>query len=99
MDSPKDLPHPVHPGVWINEQVVLRHNINPSDLARHLGLSRPALMALLEGRADISAKLAIGFEKAFGLNADWLCEMQKDFELAGARVLQDAIKVKPFSLP
>ena len=56
-----------------------------TELARHFGVSRQAMSTLLNGRAGLTADMAIRFEKAFGLNADTLCRMQTAYELADAR--------------
>ena len=44
------------------------------------------------GQAELTAELAIRFEKAFGLKADTLCKMQTAYELAKARAVEDTIK-------
>jgi addiction module HigA family antidote len=83
----------VHPGVWLREEIVGPHGLSVTDIARHFGVSRQAMSALLNGRAGLTAEMAIRFEKAFGLRADTLCRMQTQHDLALARAGQDAIKV------
>jgi addiction module HigA family antidote len=51
---------------------------------------------LLNGRAGLSADMAIRFEKAFGLKADTLLRMQTAHELAKARSSEARIDVSPF---
>jgi antitoxin HigA-1 len=62
-------------------------------LASHLGVSRQPMSMLLNGRAGLSADMAIRFEKAFGLQTDKLCRMQSAYDLALVRAHQDDIKV------
>ena len=85
----------VHPGLWLREEIVEPHNLGVTELARHFGVSRQAMSTLLNGRAGLTADMAIRFEKAFGLNADTLCRMQTTYELAEARRHQDEIVVAP----
>ena len=83
----------VHPGVWLREEMVDPANLSVTDLARHFNVSRQAMSMLLNGRAGLTADMAIRFEKAFGLQADTLCRMQSAYDLALARAHQDDIKV------
>lgn len=50
--------------------------------ADHLCVSRQAMSKLLNGHQDLSAEMAIRFEKAFGLRADTLTRMQSAHVLA-----------------
>lgn len=83
----------VHPGVWLREEIVDPHGLGVTALARHFGVSRQSMSALLNGHAGLTADMAIRFEKAFGLSADTLCRMQTAHELAGARAHQASIQV------
>jgi len=47
---------------------------------------------LLNGNANLSADMAIRFEKAFGIKADTLLRMQTAYELAQAREHEQDIK-------
>jgi addiction module HigA family antidote len=53
------------------------------------------LSALLNGRAGLSAEMAIRFEKAFGIRADTLLRMQAAYDLSEARDHADEIRVEP----
>ena len=83
----------LHPGLWLRDEMVKPHKVQIAELARHLGVSRQALSGLLNGKADLTADMAIRFEKAFGLSADSLCRMQSAFALAQARADAGDIKV------
>jgi addiction module HigA family antidote len=86
----------VHPGRWLAEEIVAPANIKGgvTRLAAGLGVTRQALSALLNGRADLSANTAIRFEKAFGIRADTLMRMQTAYDLAQARAHEDAMIVE-----
>ncbi len=83
----------VHAGTWLRDEIVAPREISVTDLARHFGVSRQAMSTLLNGRAGLTAEMAIRFEKAFGLKADTLCRMQTNYDLAKARETQDEITV------
>ncbi|MCW1428987.1 HigA family addiction module antitoxin [Novosphingobium sp. JCM 18896] len=84
----------VHPGLWLKSEIVEPHGQNVRQLAQHFGVSRQALSTLLNGRAALSAEMAIRFEKAFGIKADSLMRMQSAYELAQVRAHQDEIAVE-----
>ena len=86
----------VHPGAWLREEIVAMHGLSVTDVARHLGVTRQAMSALLNSRAGLSADMAIRFEKAFGVKADTLLRMQTAHELAEARSREDEIRVERF---
>ncbi|MFC7498270.1 HigA family addiction module antitoxin [Enterovirga sp. GCM10030262] len=87
----------VHPGDWLATEIVAPHGLNVSKLARHFGVTRQAVSALLNGRAGLSADMAIRFEKAFGVRADTLLRMQAVYELALARAHEADIDVAPIA--
>ncbi|HTN15440.1 MAG TPA: HigA family addiction module antitoxin [Sphingomonadaceae bacterium] len=84
----------VHAGVWLRTEIVEPHGLTVSAAAEKLGVSRQAMSSLLNGRAGISAEMAIRFEKAFGLRADSLLRMQAAHDLAEARRHEKDIKVE-----
>lgn len=84
----------VHAGVWLRTEIVEPHGLTVSAAAEKLGVSRQAMSSLLNGRAGISAEMAIRFEKAFGLKADSLLRMQAAHDLAEARRHEKDIKVE-----
>ncbi len=84
----------VHPGVWLMEEMVKPSGAKVTALADHMHVTRQALSTLLNGRAGLSAGMAIRFEKAFGISADTLLRMQAAHDLAEARSHEDEIKVE-----
>lgn len=83
----------VHPGDWLKTEIVEAHGVGISLLAEKFHVSRQALSAVLNGRAALSAEMAIRFDKTFGVKADTLMRMQTAHDLAVARAHQDEIKV------
>ena len=86
--------HIVHPGDWLKTEIVETNRIPINTLAEKFKVSRQALSALLNGRASLSADMAIRFEKAFGVKADTLMRMQVAYEMAIARAHEDELQVE-----
>lgn len=59
-------------------------------------MTRAALSAFLNGRASLSAEMAIRFEKAFGYPMDLLMRMQNYYEIQQARQRASEIMVSGF---
>jgi addiction module HigA family antidote len=65
--------------------------------AKVIGVTRPALSALLNERASLSPEMALRIEKAFGPKMDTLLRMQTSFAIAQARERERDIKVKRYA--
>jgi addiction module HigA family antidote len=70
--------------------------LSVTDAAKVLGVTRPALSALLNQRSDLSPEMALRIEKAFGVRLDTLLRMQTAFDVAAARRGAHRIKVRPY---
>lgn len=75
-----------HPGIWLMREIVEPYGLSVTECAVHLGVSRQNMSALLNGRAALSAMMALRFEKAFGIKADTLMRMQVAYDLAQVRL-------------
>jgi addiction module HigA family antidote len=84
-----------HVGDWLKTEIIEPHGFNVTRAADHLKVSRQQMSALLNGRAGLSADMAICFEKAFGVKADTLMRMQTAYDLAQARKHADELNVEP----
>lgn len=87
----------VHPGAWLRAEIVEPHGISVTDLAERLGVTRQAMSGLLNGRAGLSAEMAIRFEMAFGLSAETLVRMQAAHDLALARANAGVLHIDRFA--
>ena len=70
--------------------------LSVTQAAKILGVTRPALSALLNARAALSPEMALRIEKAFGPKMDTLLRMQTSYEIAETRDRAASIKVKRF---
>jgi addiction module HigA family antidote len=90
------LKNPAHPGGFIKTEIIAALGLSVTDAATALGVTRPALSALLNERAHLSPEMALRIEKAFGVSMDTLMRMQNSFDIAEARKREGEIKVAPF---
>ncbi len=90
------MARPAHPGPFIRMEVIEPLGLSVTRAAEVLGVSRPALSALLNGRAALSSDMALRIEKAFGPRMDTLLRMQTAYEIAAARNREADIKVKRY---
>lgn len=71
-------------------------NINITEAANILGVSRPTFSNFLNEKASLSPEMAIRLQKAFGVNYETLMRMQNAYDIAKAHQLIDTIEVKEF---
>ncbi len=90
------MARPAHPGQFIRMEVISPSGLSITKAAKVLGVTRPALSALLNERAALSPEMALRVEKAFGPKMDTLLRMQAAFEIAEARNKEADIKVKRY---
>lgn len=57
----------VHPGPWLRTELVEPYRLTIVAAAEALGVTRVALSNLLNGKAALSANMALRFEKGFGI--------------------------------
>jgi addiction module HigA family antidote len=87
----------VHPGPWLRAEFVEPYRLTVVATAQALGVTRVAMSNLLNGKAALSADMALRFEKAFGISADVLMRMQAAYDIAQAREHEDALEVTRIS--
>jgi addiction module HigA family antidote len=68
-----EMHNPAHPGMLIADQMGDR---TITDLAKHLRVTRTALSRIINGRAAVSADMALRLQDAFGIRADLWLSMQ-----------------------
>ena len=91
------MKNPAHPGGFIKSEIVEALGLTVTGAAQVLGVTRPALSALLNERAHLSPDMALRIEKAFGVPMDTLMRMQNSHDIAQARKREHEIDVAPFS--
>ena len=88
------LKNPPHVGGFVKHEIVVPLELTVTEAAKALGVTRPALSALLNEHVDLSSEMAVRIEKAFGVSMDTLMRMQNSYDIAKARKGAKAIKVQ-----
>jgi addiction module HigA family antidote len=90
------LANPAHPGELVREDIIGALGLSVTKAAEILGVRRATLSDVTNGKAAVSAEMALRLEKAFGVNMDLLLNMQAGYDAAQARMRSGRIKVKRF---
>jgi len=74
-----------HPGEVLLDEI--KANVfSQSDFAKKIGLKKSQLNEIIRGKRNINAELAILFEKALAIDAEYWMEIQKNYDLDKARI-------------
>lgn len=84
---------PPHPGRQI-KSALEAYELNITEGALHLGVTRNTLSRAINGLAGISPDMALRLNKAFGGGAEVWVRMQASYDLAQAREHEDEIDVQ-----
>jgi addiction module HigA family antidote len=95
MPTPAQTPEPLHPGPYIKDRV-LPAGLSVKAAAELLGVGRPALSNLLNGKAALSSEMALRIEKAFGASQKDLLQMQAKFDENQTRVQEQGLAVRAY---
>ncbi|WP_262028299.1 HigA family addiction module antitoxin [Microvirga sp. Mcv34] len=88
-----------HPGNYLRKMILQDLGLSVTEAAQLLGVHRVGLSRLLNGRASLSAEMAIRLEKAFGADLEALMRMQNGYDIAQARLLEGRITVERYLPP
>ena len=86
--------NPPHPGMMIADQM---GDLSVTALAKHLKVTRATLSRVINGKAAVSAEMALRLQDAFGIKADFWLGMQASRDLWIAQQKRRA-KVRPLPL-
>ena len=90
------MKNPAHPGGFVKSEIVEALGLSVTRAAQVLGITRPALSALLNERASLSPEMALRIEKAFGVSMETLMRMQTSYDIARTREREADIKLTRF---
>ena len=88
------MKNPPHPGDFIRTEIIEAAGLTVTAAAIALGVSRPTLSSLLNGKACLSGDMALRIEKAFGVRMDTLMRMQSSYDIAQTRRREGQISVR-----
>jgi antitoxin HigA-1 len=87
---------PPHPGEVIREELLRPLGLSVTKAAAILGVRRATLSDLANGKAAVSAEMALRLEKAFGVSMDLLLRMQAGYDAAQIRRRAAEINVRRY---
>jgi addiction module HigA family antidote len=88
---------PPHPGSFIREEILDELGLSVARAAEILGVRRATLSDLINGKAALSAEMALRIEKAFGVDMDTLLRMQAWYDSYVMRERAGEIDVQRFN--
>jgi antitoxin HigA-1 len=80
----------------IRDEIVEANALTVGQAAEHLGVARPTLSHLLNGKADLSAEMALRIEQVFGIRMKTLLAMQAAYDEVRVRQQVPKLRLKPF---
>lgn len=92
-----NMKNPPHPGGLVRHQIIEPLGLSVSAAADILGVTRQTLSLLLNERTDLSPKMALRIEKAFGPKMDHLLRMQLAYDVAQIRNRAGEINVTRYT--
>jgi addiction module HigA family antidote len=87
---------PPHPGAFIKDEIFDPLGLSIARAAEVLGVRRATVSDLINGKASLSAEMALRIEKAFGVSMSLLLRMQSWHDEHTIRAQADRIDVKRF---
>lgn len=80
-EKPNRMHNPPHPGEILRDTVLGESGISVSEFARKLGVSRVAISRIANGRAAISADMALRLSASLGGSAEVWLRLQATYDL------------------
>jgi addiction module HigA family antidote len=89
------MKNPVHPGAIVKSSLE-ELGLSVTDAATALGVTRPTISKIVNGRAAISPEMAIRLSKAFGSTPEFWLRLQLNYDLAQVQAKAGSIDVKRY---
>jgi addiction module HigA family antidote len=92
------MKNPPHPG-GIVKDCLDDLGLSVTEAAKVLGVARPTLSRIINGRSAISPEMALRLSLAFGSTPEMWLRLQTAYDLAQARQRFDTSQIQPYSVP
>lgn len=92
--------NPPHPGEVLRDGVFTDTGITVTEFADRLGITRVMLSRVLNGKAGISADMAVRLSAALGTSPESWLHMQANYDLSQAEksMKKEVAKIRPLKL-
>ena len=92
--------NPPHPGEVLRDGVFTDTGLTVTDFAERLGITRVSLSRVLNGKAGISADMAVRLAAALGGKAESWLHLQASYDLwqAKKKLKQQVAKISPLKI-
>ncbi|MEW6754498.1 MAG: HigA family addiction module antitoxin [Candidatus Latescibacterota bacterium] len=94
-----EMHDPAHPGEVLKELCLDPLGLSVTEAAGALGVTRKTLSALVNGRAGVSAEMALRLAKAFRTSPDFWMRLQQQYDLWQTRQRVGELQVRELSPP
>jgi len=91
------MKNPPHPG-GIVKDCIDDLGLSVTEAAKTLGVARPTLSRIINGRSAISPEMALRLAQAFGSTPEMWLRLQTAYDLAQARQHFDVSQIQPYSI-
>ena len=89
------MKNPPHPGTIVKD-CLDDLGLSITEAAQVLGVARPTLSRIINGRSAISPEMAVRLSKAFGSTPEMWLRLQSAYDLAQVRQREDEIQVERY---
>lgn len=90
---------PPHPGPWIRENILKPRKVTVTDAAKLVGISRPGVSNFLNAKVSATPDMAARLERAFGLPAKDILDLQSAFDTHISKVGGAAANARAYVTP
>lgn len=89
--------NPLHPGLVVRDALIDNTDLTVTEAAELIGVTRPTLSRLLNGKSSISPEMALRLSKFFGNSIEMWINLQAQYDVWKIRQRSDEIEVKRFN--
>ena len=93
-----NMHNPPHPGEVLRDGVISDRKVTITDFAKRLGVTRGTLSRVLNGKAGVSAEMALRLAAALGTRPETWLHMQVNYDLwqVGSSLKGEFAKILPY---
>lgn len=89
----------LHPGSYVRKNVLDPRGLTVTEVAKLIGVSRPGLSNFLNGKVSATPDMAARLERAFGISAKAILDLQTEYDAQGDKTAGAAQKARTYVPP